>query len=220
YPAEEKAAQAAHELTLDWAARCQRQMLAKNPGQNLLFGIVQGGMYPHLRRLSARALADLDFPGYALGGLSVGEPAELMHEMARSTLPLLPENKPRYVMGVGRPEDLVEMTGFGADMFDCVMPTRNARNGQLFTAFGKININNAKYRTDTGPIEAGCTCYTCQNFSLAYLQHLYRCREILAYRLNTIHNVHYYTTLMAQMRSAIEKDRFLAFREAFYNKRR
>ncbi|MFO7860250.1 MAG: tRNA guanosine(34) transglycosylase Tgt [Desulfosalsimonas sp.] len=220
HPAEEKQAQAAHELTLDWAARCQKQMQARNPGQNLLFGIVQGGMYPHLRRLSARGLAELDFPGYAVGGLSVGEPVALMHEMARSTLPLLPENKPRYVMGVGRPEDLVEMTGFGADMFDCVMPTRNARNGQLFTAFGKININNSNFRTDTGPIEPGCTCYTCQNFSRAYLQHLYRCREILAHRLNTIHNIHYYTTLMAQMRSAIEKDRFSAFRDAFYNKRR
>jgi queuine tRNA-ribosyltransferase len=219
HPATEAQARAAHELTLDWAARCKARMEKKNPSQNLLFGIVQGGMYPHLRQLSALALADLDFPGYAVGGLSVGEPAEVMHEMAALTLPLLPENKPRYVMGVGRPEDLVEMTGFGADMFDCVMPTRNARNGQLFTAFGKININNAKFRTDTDPIEPGCTCYTCQNFSRAYLHHLYRNREILSYRLNTIHNLYYYTRLMAQMRKAIENDSFLSFRKDFYRKR-
>ena len=219
YPATEQQAEAAHELTLEWAKRCKSQMAEHQPCANLLFAIVQGGMYPHLRKASARGLAELDFPGYAVGGLSVGEPVELMQEMARFTLPLLPENKPRYVMGVGRPEDLVEMTGFGADMFDCVMPTRNARNGQLFTAFGKININNAGFRTDTYPIEPGCTCYTCRNFSRAYLHHLYRTRELLAYRLTTLHNIHYYTGLMEQMRRAIENDSFSAFRKDFYRKR-
>jgi queuine tRNA-ribosyltransferase len=220
YPAEESAARQAHELTLQWAGRCKAEMQEKCAGQNLLFAIVQGGMYKNLRQVSAQALEEMDFPGYAVGGLSVGEPVELMHEMAQYTLPLLPENKPRYVMGVGRPEDLVEMTGFGADMFDCVMPTRNARNGQLFTDFGKININNARFRTDTLPVEPGCTCYTCQNYSRAYLHHLYRCRELLAYRLNTIHNIHYYTSLMEQMRLAIEQDAFSDFKKEFYQKRK
>ncbi len=220
YPAERQQAEAAHELTLDWAVRGRAQMEKNCTGKNLLFGIVQGGMYRDLRELSALALADLDLPGYAVGGLSVGEPVELMHEIALHTLRLLPENKPRYIMGVGRPEDLVEMTGSGADMFDCVMPTRNARNGQLFTAFGKININNAGFRTDTAPVEPGCTCYTCRNFTRAYLHHLYRNRELLSYRLNTIHNVYYYTSLMEQMRQAIEQDAFLSFRKEFYAKRK
>ncbi|MFP3981689.1 MAG: tRNA guanosine(34) transglycosylase Tgt [Desulfobacterales bacterium] len=219
HPATEKQAEAAHRLTVCWAQRCRAEKDRAGAGDNLLFGIVQGGMYPHLRRLSAEALAELDFPGYAVGGLSVGEPRELMHETAQYTLPLLPDEKPRYVMGVGRPEDLVEMAGFGADMFDCVMPTRNARNGQLFTAEGTVNINNAGFRTDTEPVEPGCTCYTCCSYSRAYLHHLYRNRELLAYRLNTIHNLHYYTRLMQQMRNAIQEDRFAAFRREFYRRR-
>jgi queuine tRNA-ribosyltransferase len=146
----------------------------------------------------------------------VGEPKELMHAMADFILPLLPADRPRYVMGVGTPADLVEMTAMGADMFDCVMPTRNARNGQLFTRFGAINIANARFRTDRGPIEEGCTCYTCRRFSRAYLRHLYMSREILVYRLNTIHNVHYYLNLMYRMRQAIIEDRFEAFRRSFY----
>ncbi len=219
YPATEKQAEDAHRLTLSWAVRCRDEKKRLDPSGSLLFGIVQGGMYPRLRRLSAQALAELDFPGYAVGGLSVGEPRDLMHETAEYTLPLLPEEKPRYVMGVGRPEDLVEMAGFGADMFDCVMPTRNARNGQLFTATGTININNAGFQADTGAPEPGCTCYTCRNFTRAYLHHLYRNRELLSYRLNTIHNLHYYTTLMRQIREAIEKDEFFSFRREFYRLR-
>lgn len=217
YPADEKEAEAAHRLTVSWAERCrdQKKMLGDSSG-GLLFGIVQGGMYRHLRKLSARALAELDFEGYAVGGLSVGEPRDLMHDMASFTLPLLPEKKPRYVMGVGRPEDLVEMTGFGADMFDCVMPTRNARNGQLFTASGTININNSGFRTDTQAAEQGCSCYTCRSYSRAYLHHLYRNRELLSYRLNTIHNIHYYTSLMRRMREAVKNDEFSDFRREFY----
>ncbi len=219
YPAERKEAEAALELTTRWAARClARKTESDRPG-NLLFAIVQGGMYADLRRRSAEELIALDFPGYAVGGLSVGEPKELMYEMAEATLPLLPKEKPRYVMGVGTPENLVEMVGFGADMFDCVMPTRNARNGQLFTPTGTINISNARFRTDTAPIDSACTCYTCRHYSLAYLHHLYRTRELLAYRLNTIHNLHYYTHLMAGLRAAIRTDAYGAFKKEFYSRR-
>ena len=219
YPADEKTAGEALELTTRWAERCLARKAEREIADNLLFAIVQGGMYPPLRRRSAEALAALDFPGYAVGGLSVGEPKPLMYEMAEYTLPILPEEKPRYVMGVGTPEDLVEMVGYGADMFDCVMPTRNARNAQLFTAAGTVNITNARFRTDTGPVEETCTCYTCRNYSRAYLHHLYKTRELLSYRLNTIHNIHYYTHLMADMREAIGKDAFAAFKKAFYGKR-
>ena len=151
-----------------------------------------------------------------MGGLSVGEPKELMLHMAAATLPLLPETKPRYVMGVGTPADLVEMTAMGADMFDCVMPTRNARNGQLFTRRGTLNIANARFRKDPAPIDEQCGCYTCRHYSRAYLRHLYMAREILVYRLNTIHNLHYYLGLMQRMRTAIAEDRFQAFRRSFY----
>ena len=190
------------------------------PGRtNSLFGIVQGGMFPELRRQSAESLIKLDFPGYAIGGLSVGEPKELMLEMAEITLPLLPHDKPRYIMGVGTPEDLVEMVSLGADMFDCVMPTRNARNGQLFTSRGNINISNAQFRTETEPADPECDCYTCRNYSLAYLRHLYITRELLAYHLNTLHNIHYYLNLVGEMREAIAKDRFQEFKRIFYHKR-
>ncbi|MCF8024364.1 MAG: tRNA guanosine(34) transglycosylase Tgt [Desulfobacteraceae bacterium] len=220
YPATENEAEDAHRLTVSWAKRCREQKTRLGElSDGLLFGIVQGGMYRRLRELSAKALAELDFPGYAIGGLSVGEPRELMYETARFTLPFLPEQKPRYVMGVGRPEDLVEMVGYGADMFDCVMPTRNARNGQLFTAAGTININNSRFRTDTEAPEPGCTCYTCRGYSRAYLHHLYRNRELLSYRLNTIHNIHYYTDLMRRLREAIKNDDFAEFKKKFYAKR-
>lgn len=219
YPAGEKQAEAAHRLTLDWAVRCRDRLRRLDSGHGLLFGIVQGGMFRHLRKICAEAMAELEFPGYAVGGLSVGEPRDLMHETAEFTLALMPDDKPRYVMGVGRPEDLVEMVGFGADMFDCVMPTRNARNGQLFTQTGTLNIGNAKFRTDPAPPEPGCACYTCRNYSRAYLHHLYRSRELLSYRLNTIHNLHYYADLMRQMRAAIEEDDFSAFRRKFYRDR-
>ena len=164
-------------------------------------------------------MVDIDFPGYAIGGLSVGEPKELMFEMAAHTLPLLPIDKPKYIMGVGTPEDLVELIAMGADMFDCVMPTRNARNGQLFTVKGTLNICNARYREDKNPVDNGCTCYTCRHYSRAYLRHLYTCREILAYRLNTIHNLSYYLNLVKEIRIAIIEDTFESFRTKFYQKR-
>jgi queuine tRNA-ribosyltransferase len=219
YPADEKTTQNAMELTTRWAERCKSAWQKTDENKNALFGIVQGGMHPHLRRQSVEQLSDIDFPGYAVGGLSVGEPKELMMEIADYTLPQLPPAKPKYVMGVGTPEDLVEMVAMGADMFDCVMPTRNARNAQLFTAHGAVNINNATYKFDSAPIEPGCECYTCRNYSRAYLHHLYRSRELLSYRLNTIHNLHYYIHLMKDMRESIRKDDFEGFRKEFYAKR-
>ena len=216
YPADEVRAERAMALTGRWAERCRNAWQEAARPQNTLFGIVQGGMFEALRRRSAQTLADLDLPGYAVGGLSVGEPKELMLQIAAATLPLLPETKPRYVMGVGTPADLVEMTAMGADMFDCVMPTRNARNGQLFTRRGTLNIANARFRQDPGPIDEQCSCYTCRHYSRAYLRHLYMAKEILVYRLNTIHNLHYYLDLMEGMRTAIAEDRFQAFRRSFY----
>jgi len=160
----------------------------------------------------------IDFPGYAVGGLSVGEPAELMLEMADCTLLNLPQSKPRYIMGVGTPENIVELVALGADMFDCVLPTRNARNGQMFTQYGTINISNAQYKNDTEPPAPGCECYTCRHYSRAYLRHLYMARELLAYRLNTIHNIHYYVSFMKQMREALLANEFESFRKDFYRK--
>lgn len=215
YPATDKQALEALEKTTRWAQRGFDHWQQKG-AENNLFGIVQGGMYKNLRTLSAEQLTRIDFSGFAIGGLSVGEPKELMLKMADHTLPLLPDDKPKYIMGVGTPEDLVELTGMGCDMFDCVMPSRNARNGQLFTSKGTINIPNAKYRFDKDPIDPECTCYTCQNYSRAYLRHLYKSRELLSYRLNTIHNLHYYLSLMAKMRKAIEQDRFAEFKKEFY----
>jgi queuine tRNA-ribosyltransferase len=219
YPADYDAAEKALVLTTNWATRCMKRKNSLDLKGNELFAIVQGGMYPELRKRSAESLMDLDFPGYAVGGLSVGEPTNLMYEIGEQTIQLLPYDKRRYVMGVGTPADLVEMTGFGADMFDCVMPTRNARNGQLFVNSGTINISNARFKSDTSPIDDDCTCYTCRNYTRAYLHHLYRNRELLSYRLNTMHNLHYYTCLMEKMRNAIEKDEFLAFKREFYGKR-
>ncbi len=217
HPADHKDALAALELTSRWAQRCKAVWQA-NGEKNNLFGIVQGGMYPDLRTLSAAQIKEVGFPGYAVGGLSVGEPKDLMYEMAAHTLPQLPESAPRYVMGVGTPADLVEMVAMGADMFDCVMPTRNARNGQLFTPTGTININNARHKEATGPVDEGCTCYTCQHYSRAYLRHLYLAKEILAHRLNTIHNLHFYLNLVKQMRVAIIKGVFETFRREFLSR--
>ncbi|MFH2065683.1 MAG: tRNA guanosine(34) transglycosylase Tgt [Pseudomonadota bacterium] len=219
YPAEKKTATEALQLTARWAERCNHAWM-ETCQDNSLFGIVQGGMFPELRKQSAESLVKLNFPGYAIGGLSVGEPKELMLEMAEITLPLLPHDKPRYIMGVGTPEDLVEMVSFGADMFDCVMPTRNARNGQLFTSRGNINISNSRYRTETDPADPECNCYTCRNYSLAYLRHLYISRELLAYHLNTLHNIHYYLNLAQEMREAIAGDTFQEFKRKFYHKRK
>jgi queuine tRNA-ribosyltransferase len=219
YPATEAEAAEALALTSRWARRCKQQWLDRGPGTSNLFGIVQGGMFPELRKRSCDELGEIDFPGYALGGLSVGEPKNLMLEIGEAGLSCLPDDKPKYIMGVGTPEDLVDLVGLGADMFDCVMPTRNARNGQLFTSHGTININNARFREDTGPVDPECGCYTCRHYSRAYLRHLYRSKELLAYRLNSIHNIHHYTELMAVMREAIAADRFETFRRDFYNKR-
>ena len=219
YPAERADVLAAVARTTRWAGRCRAVWQAKARPQAALFGIVQGGMFDDLRRQSAEALVALDLPGYALGGLSVGEPAETMLAVAEKALPLLPEDRPRYIMGVGTPENLVELVGRGADMFDCVLPTRNARNGQLITARGTLNISNARFREDVRPPDADCTCYTCRHFSRSYLRHLYMARELLAYRLNSIHNIHYYTNLMAGLRQAIREDGFEAFRRAFYRGR-
>jgi len=188
-------------------------------GQNALFGIIQGGMYEDLRDISRQGLEAIGFDGYAIGGLSVGEPKEDMLRILAHTAPQMPKDKPRYLMGVGTPEDLVDAVSYGIDMFDCVMPTRNARNGWLFTQYGDVKIKNASYKTDTRPLDADCECYTCQNFSRAYLHHLYRIGEILGARLNTIHNLHYYQVLMQGMRAAIEENRFEAFKAEFARKR-
>lgn len=218
YPAGEKEVMGALTKTTNWARRGYQYWM-ENGSVNNLFGIVQGGMFKPLRSLSAGQLTGIDFPGFAIGGLSVGEPKDLMLEMADHTLPLLPRHKPRYIMGVGTPEDLVELTALGADMFDCVMPTRNARNGQLFTSRGTLTISNAVYKFDKEPPDPECHCYTCRNYSRSYLRHLYKSREILSYRLNTIHNIYYYLHLMEKMRDAIRQDRFFEFRQDFYRKR-
>ena len=219
FPSTEKAAADAMERTTRWARHCKTEWERHADCGNDLFGIVQGGMYPALRRASADALVEMAFPGYAIGGLSVGEPTDVMLEMAEVTLERLPRTSPRYIMGVGTPENLVELVARGADMFDCVMPTRNARNGQLFTPNGTINICNARYRTDPEPIDSSCGCYTCRHYSRAYLRHLYMSREILAHRLNTLHNVHYYIHLMQDMRQAVIHDTFDDFRKTFYQQR-
>jgi queuine tRNA-ribosyltransferase len=213
YPATESEARASMELSMRWAARCR---VAHGDSPAALFGIVQGGMYPALRRESLAGLADIGFDGYALGGLSVGEPAREREAVIDAVEPLMPAQQPRYLMGVGTPEDLVESVARGIDMFDCVMPTRHARNGYLFTRHGTLRIRNARHRDDTGPLDPDCACYTCRNYSRAYLRHLERCNEILGARLNTIHNLHYYLDLMAQMRAAIEAGEFEAWRRGFY----
>ncbi|QNA87529.1 tRNA guanosine(34) transglycosylase Tgt [Massilia sp. Dwa41.01b] len=201
-------------MSLRWAQRSMNEFTGgENP--NALFGIVQGGMYEHLRDESLAGLEDIDFPGLAIGGLSVGEPKEDMQRILAHVGPRLPENKPHYLMGVGTPEDLVDGVANGVDMFDCVMPTRNARNGWLFTRFGDVKIKNARYKEDTAPLDESCDCYCCKNFSRAYLHHLHRSNEILGARLNTIHNLHYYLKLMQEMRDAIDADGFHAFRLQF-----
>ncbi len=218
YPATREDSQAALEITTKWAQRCKQAWQEAQSGGNALFGIVQGGMFRDLRERSAQELMKTDFPGYAVGGLSVGEPTEVMLEMADYTLPNLPETKPRYIMGVGMPENLIELVALGADMFDCVLPTRNARNGQMFTQYGTVNISNAQYKEDTEPLEPGCECYTCRHYSRAYLRHLYMARELLAYRLNTIHNIHHFISFMKRIREAIVADEFESFRKNFYRK--
>ena len=215
YPATREQVQQAMRRTRAWA---ERGMKVELKPHQMRFGIVQGGLYDDLRRESAAQIAELPWDGVAIGGLSIGESPDMMHEMARVTAPLLPRDRPRYLMGVGRPQDLVECVAAGVDMFDCVMPTRNARNGQLFTSRGKVNIKNAIYADDAGPVDPECKCETCRHFTRAYLRHLYVAGEALSARLNTIHNLTYYLELMRQARSAILENRFDDWRKNFYEK--
>lgn len=207
YPASHEEAAKSMRLSMRWARR-SRDEHDKLENTNALFGIVQGGMYEDLRDESIAGLCDIGFDGMAIGGLSVGEPKEDMARVLAHTAPRLPVHKPRYLMGVGTPEDLVFAVSQGMDMFDCVMPTRNARNGHLFTRFGDVKIKNARYRADTGPLDPSCNCYTCRQFTRSYLHHLFRNGEILGGMLNTIHNLHFYQTIMAEMRTAIENGQF------------
>lgn len=215
YPASRVEARESMELSRRWAKRCQ---IEHGDSPHALFGIVQGGMYEDLRRESIEGLTEIGFDGYAIGGLSVGEPKDVMLETLGFTMPYMPKDKPRYLMGVGKPQDLVEGVLRGVDMFDCVMPTRNARNGHLFVTHGVVKIRNAKYRNDLSPLDEECDCYTCKNYTKAYLHHLYRLGEILSARLNTIHNLRYYQRLMQGMREAIERNELQQFAKDFYQK--
>lgn len=216
YPATHEEAATSMRLSMRWA---QRSKDAHGDNPAALFGIIQGGMHESLRDESLAGLVDIGFDGYAVGGLSVGEPKDDMMRVLRHTAPKMPKDKPRYLMGVGKPEDLVEGVRRGIDMFDCVMPTRNARNSHLFTHTGVVKLRNAANKIDTGPIDPECDCYTCKNHSRAYLHHLDKCGEILGPSLNTIHNLHYYQTLMAGLRSALEEGTFAAFVDDFYTRR-
>jgi len=216
YPATETEARESMELSLRWAERSKK---AHEGNPAALFGIVQGGMYESLRDRSLQGLTDIGFDGYAIGGLSVGEPKEDMIRILDHLPPRMPEERPRYLMGVGRPEDLVEAVRRGVDMFDCVMPTRNARNGYLFTSTGIVKIRNARHRHDTQPLDELCDCYTCENFSRSYLHHLDKCGEMLGSQLNTIHNLRYYQNIMAGLRGAIEAGTLSDFISDFYARR-
>ena len=216
YPATVHEAADSMRLSLRWAARSKA---AHEGNASALFGIVQGGMYEHLRQESIAGLVDIGFDGYAIGGLSVGEPKEEMMATLDVVHGLMPIDKPRYLMGVGTPEDLVEAVRRGIDMFDCVMSTRNARNGHLFTTFGVVKIRNSQYESDTGPLDESCGCYTCRNYSRAYLRHLDKCKEMLGSRLNTIHNLYYYLSLMQGLRDAIERQELDIFVKQFYQQR-
>ncbi len=226
YPADEKVARESMELSLRWAKRC----LDSRKSENALFGIIQGGMHPHLRKEYIERLIEISnhaprtthhtFDGYSIGGLSVGEPIELMYEMTSVCTELMPGDKPRYLMGVGTPEDLVECIDRGIDMFDCVIPTRHARNGSIFTNRGNINIFNAKYSDDPNPLESGCKCYTCQNYSRAYLRHLAVSKEILASRLATLHNLHFYHDLIIRATLSLRKGNYSEFKKNFLTNRK
>ena len=217
YPVTLREAEKSLDLTLQWAVRSKKA--AKNSEQ-ALFGIVQGGEYPDLRQKSVEKLVEINFDGYALGGLSVGEPKEIMMNTVVNINPLLPFDKPRYLMGVGLPEDIVACVDHGVDLFDCVIPTRSARNGLLFTNHEKVVIKHARYRDDPLPVDRLCDCYTCRNYSRAYLRHLFMAKEILAMVLNTIHNIRFYMRLMERIREAIREDRYLEFKEKFLSSRR
>ncbi len=211
YPATEISARESMEMSMRWAAR-SKTAHGDNPAA--LFGIVQGGMYPSLRDASLEGLVNIGFDGYAIGGLSVGEPKEEMLTILNHIAVQIPTDKPRYLMGVGTPLDLIQGVMQGIDMFDCVLPTRNARNGHLFTSEGVVRIRNSSYKTDTGPLDPNCDCYTCKNYSRSYLHHLDKCKEILGARLNSLHNLHYYQALMQSLRSAIEQGKFREFVQA------
>lgn len=215
YPATQDAAARSMQLSMRWAKRCRvahDELGATESGGGALFGIVQGGMHAHLRAESAQQLTEIGFDGYAIGGLSVGEPKPLREQVLEATLPQLPAAQPRYLMGVGTPQDIIEAIARGVDMFDCVMPTRNARNGHLFTRNGVLRLRNAVHKTDTRPLDEACGCYTCQHYSRAYLHHLNRCNEILGARLCTIHNLYYYQQLVREAREAIESGEFARWR--------
>src|SRR6478672_5939002 len=225
YPATRESAAASMERSIRWASRCRNRLLelrsgrqqdvtVSNAGQ-AQFGIVQGGVFQDLRDASAEATVAVGFEGYAIGGLSVGEPVDLMYQVTQATASRLPDDHPRYLMGAGTPQDLVECVARGIDMFDCVLPTRNARNGQLFTSQGRINIKNARYAEDDRPPDPGCGCYTCRTFSRAYLRHLFLAGEINAASLNTLHNLHFYLDTLGRIRDAIAFGRFKSFRVAF-----
>ena len=223
WPATEAQARESMHRSMRWAARCKQHYYeppgASAPPPGNLFGIVQGGMYPQLREESLAALIDIGFPGYAIGGLAVGEPEEVRLAVMEAVLPHAPADRPRYLMGVGRPEDIIAAVARGIDLFDCVMPTRHARNGHLFTRTGVINIRNAVHARDTGPIDPACGCYTCRHYSRAYLRHLDRCNEILGARLNTVHNLFFYLDLMRRIRAALEAGEFAGFARAELGRR-
>ena len=222
FPADYNRAAASLAMTERWAKRCKMRWEEGDTEQQTLFGIVQGGVYESLRKQSASALAELDFPGYAIGGVSVGESKEQMEEAVMWTTPCLPELKPRYLMGVGAPEDMLAAIEHGVDMFDCVMPTRNARHGNLFTRHGRMNIKNARFARDDAPVDAECNCPVCRIYSRAYLSHLFRAGELSSLRLNTLHNLCFMIQLTVQARDAIRKDAYVAFKRAFlqdYNQR-
>ena len=214
YPATLEQAEESMQLSMRWARRC-KSAFADLGNENALFGIVQGGMYDELREQSCNALREIGFPGYAVGGLAVGEDKAIRDAVLESTTPHLPADAPRYLMGVGKPEDILASVARGIDMFDCVLPTRNARNDYIYTQWGDIRLRNARFRTDTSPIDPHCQCYTCRDYSRAYLYHLSKCGEILGSRLNTIHNLHYYQTLMQGIRAAIDNQRFHEFTREF-----
>lgn len=213
YPATFEQANESMQLSLRWAKRSEE---AHQDSIAALFGIVQGGVYPTLRTESLHGLREVGFDGYAIGGLSVGEPKEDMWNVLQNLMPQMPTEKPRYLMGVGKPEDIIEAVRLGVDMFDCVLPTRNARNGHLFTSEGVVRIRNSAYRSDVSPLDPRCECYTCQNYTRAYLHHLFRSREILSARLNTLHNLHFYQNLMRGLRLAIEQGKLDIFVKEFY----
>ncbi|WP_031516103.1 tRNA guanosine(34) transglycosylase Tgt [Desulfofalx alkaliphila] len=217
YPCDYSYAKKSLELTTRWARRCKD---AHNREDQALFGIIQGSVYPDLRAQSAQQLIEMDFPGYGIGGLSVGEPKHLMYEMLEHTLPLIPPEKPRYLMGVGSPDCLIEGVIRGVDMFDCVLPTRTARTGTVFTQYGKLNLRNAQFARDFNPIEEDCDCYVCRNYTRAYIRHLIKAGEVLGIRLTTWHNLYFISRLMEKLREAIKNDNLLEFREHFFDKYR